>query len=71
MPLPACAYNAIRSTFSSANESDDEMTGFVKIVGDSGLRMFEGKTWMIKRLNIPVFVEIILLMVRKKNKWNT
>lgn len=29
VPLPACAYNAIRSTFPSADKSDDEMTGFV------------------------------------------
>lgn len=29
LPLPACAYNAIRTTFQSANDSDEELTGFV------------------------------------------
>lgn len=29
MPLPACVYNAIRSTFPSADQSDDEITGFI------------------------------------------
>ena len=29
VPLPACAYHAIRTTFQSTNDSDEELTGYV------------------------------------------